>query len=110
MRLIDADNIIKILNTFIENTNDIEIYKDYNYSYRRCKKLILDEPTAYDVEKVVEELKRYRKDYAWAENRAYNKAIDDFAAYANTMPIVEDEDGYKRPMHLEEMAETLKRK
>lgn len=40
--------------------------------------------------------------------KGYNKAIDDFVAYASTMPIVEDEDGYKRPMHLEEIAEQLK--
>lgn len=41
----------------------------------------------------------------------YNKAIDDFVNYANTMPTVEDEDdGYIRPMHLEEMAEMLKKK
>ena len=41
--------------------------------------------------------------------KGYRKAIDDFVAYANTMPTVEDEDdGYIRPMHLEEMAEQLK--
>lgn len=127
MRLVDADNIIKILNTFIENTNDIETYKDYNYSYRRCKKLILDEPTAYDIDNV-EELKainemdleipqhftkeqsEWIKAYCIKRNKEfYNKAIEDFVNYANTMPTIEDEDdGYIRPMHLEEMAEKLK--
>ena len=39
---------------------------------------------------------------------AYNKAIDDFVRFANTMPTVEEEDGTIRPMWLEEMAERLK--
>ena len=37
----------------------------------------------------------------------YNKAIDDFVKFANTMPTVEV-DGEIRPMWLEEMAEQLK--
>ena len=39
--------------------------------------------------------------------QAYNKAIDDFVKFANTMPTVEV-DGEIRPMWLEEMAEQLK--
>ena len=38
----------------------------------------------------------------------YNKGIDDFVKFANTMPTVEEEDGCIRPMWLEEMAEKLK--
>ena len=38
----------------------------------------------------------------------YNKGIDDFVKFANTMPSVEMEDGEIRPMWLEEMAERLK--
>ena len=38
----------------------------------------------------------------------YNKAIDDFVNFANTMPTVEEEDGEIRPMWLEEIAEQLK--
>ena len=37
----------------------------------------------------------------------YNKAIDDFVNFANTMPTVEV-DGEIRPMWLEEIAEQLK--
>ena len=37
----------------------------------------------------------------------YNKAIDDFVKFANTMPTVEV-DGEIRPMWLEEMTEQLK--
>ena len=40
--------------------------------------------------------------------KGYNKAIDDFVNFANTMPTVETEDGTIRPMWLEEMAEQLK--
>ena len=38
----------------------------------------------------------------------YNKAIDDFVNFANTMPTVETDDGEIRPMWLEEIAEQLK--
>ena len=42
--------------------------------------------------------------------QAYNKALDDFVKFANTMPTVEEDDGTIRPMWLEEMAEKLKEK
>ena len=38
----------------------------------------------------------------------YNRAIDDFVKFANTMPTVKEEDGTIRPMWLEEIAEQLK--
>ena len=38
----------------------------------------------------------------------YNKALDDFVNFANTMPTVELENGTIRPMWLEEIAEQLK--
>ena len=43
------------------------------------------------------------------DKEIYNKAIDDFVKFANTMPTVEEEDGEIRPMRLEEMAEHLKK-
>ena len=39
---------------------------------------------------------------------SYNKALDDFVKFANTMPTVEEESGTIRPMRLEEIAEQLK--
>ena len=42
------------------------------------------------------------------DKEIYNKAIDDFVNFANTMPTVEEEDGEVRPMWLEEIAEQLK--
>lgn len=61
----------------------------------------------------LEELKEYKQKpegYLWDEavQQGYNKAIDDFVRFANTMPTVEEEDGTIRPMWLEEMAEQLK--
>ena len=64
----------------------------------------------------LEELKSYREIGTVEECRnsvldivrAYNKALDDFVKFANTMPTVEEEDGKNRPMWLEEMAEQLK--
>ena len=71
--------------------------------------------------KWLEELKAYKKNtdicpicdtycsYLADEfENGYNKAIDDFVRFANTMPTVESEDGTIRPMWLEEMAEQLK--
>ena len=64
----------------------------------------------------LEELKSYREIGTVEECRnsvldivrAYNKALDDFVKFANTMPTVEGEDGTIRPMWLEEMAKQLK--
>ena len=70
----------------------------------------------------LEELKEYKKNsntcpmcdtycsYIAEEfENGYNKAIDDFVRFANTMPTVESEDGTIRPMWLEEIAERLKK-
>ena len=57
----------------------------------------------------LEELKIYRESsYGELHDMIYNKAINDFVRFANTMPTVETEDGEIRPMWLEEMAEKLK--
>ena len=64
----------------------------------------------------LEELKAIKSD-GFTDNlldmeftKGYNKALDDFVKFANTMPTVETEDGKIRPMWLEEMAEKLKEK
>ena len=49
-----------------------------------------------------------KEDIELNQNAMYNKAIDDFVKFANTMPTVEEEDGSIRPMGLEEIAEQLK--
>ena len=49
-----------------------------------------------------------KEDIELNRNAMYNKAIDDFVKFANTMPTVEEDDGTIRPMWLEEMAEKLK--
>ena len=59
----------------------------------------------------LEELKAYKENQHRSlrhmYEKGYNKAIDDFVNFANTMPTVEA-DGEIRPMRLEEMAEQLK--
>ena len=51
----------------------------------------------------------YNEEYTMRKsNKQYNKAVDDFVKFANTMPTVEEDDGTIRPMWLEEMAEKLK--
>ena len=60
----------------------------------------------------MEELKAYKENQHRSlrhmYEKGYNKALDDFVKFANTMPTVEAEDGEVRPMWLEEMAEQLK--
>ena len=60
----------------------------------------------------LEELKAYKENQHRSlrhmYEKGYNKALDDFVKFANTMPTVEEEDGEVRPMWLEEMAEQLK--
>ena len=60
----------------------------------------------------LEELKAYKENQHRSlrhmYEKGYNKALDDFVKFANTMPTVETEDGEIRPMWLEEMAEQLK--
>ena len=59
-------------------------------------------------------LMRYKERDCWKcilkeyTKTVYNKAIDDFVKFANTMPTVETKDGEIRPMWLEEIAEQLK--
>ena len=67
------------------------------------------------IRELIEEVKQYREIGTVEECRnsvlnipkAYNKAIDDFVKFANTMPTVEV-DGEIRPMWLEEIADQLK--
>lgn len=84
MRLVDADNVeeLKAINEM-----DLEIPQHFT-----------------------KEQSEWIKAYCIRRNKEfYNKAIEDFVNYANIMPTVEDEDdGYIRPMCLEEMAEKLK--
>ena len=71
--------------------------------YRDKNKMVVrvDVENMDSVKDKIDELSKY------AEIQ-YNKAIDDFVKFANTMPTVEEEDGTIRPMWLEEIAEQLK--
>ena len=87
-------------------------------AYTTALRLLDYEPTAYDSRKIVEELEKAIEIikqngvsddvYEKIQIQAYNKAIDDFVRFANTMPTIESEDGEIRPMWLEEIAEQLK--
>lgn len=87
-------------------------------AYTTALKLLDYEPTAYDSRKVIEELEKAIETIKQngvsddvckkIQIQAYNKAIDDFVKFANTMPTIESEDGEIRPMWLEEMGEKLK--
>ena len=57
-RLIDADKLIKYIEkTRKENPhNDIKIASNHNFEHFHFIKLVNEQPTAYDVDKVVEQL------------------------------------------------------
>ena len=89
----------------------------YNTCFRKPYIVPIDkhEEAKSIIRELIEEVKQYREIGTVEECRnsvldipkAYNKAIDDFVKFANTMPTVEV-DGEIRPMWLEEMAEQLK--
>lgn len=64
-----------------------------------------EEACAGDCKECEKEIAEMLDDFA-KEIRA--DAFDEFVAFANTMPTVEDDNGEIRPMWLEEMAEKLK--
>ena len=66
----------------ITDTNEYKLVKEYGFAFKEL-------------------------DCSKHDKEIYNKAIDDFVNFANTMPTVEV-DGEIRPMWLEEMAEQLK--
>ena len=104
-----------------ENYNDIinTTYNKCQYEHLSCDgcatptcKEIADENL--QIAEWLEELKSYRAHIFSGDmtqamlKEVYDKAIDDFVRFANTMPTVESEDGTIRPMWLEEIAEQLK--
>ena len=94
------DEVINIL----KSDNDYNKSIGCDTSYEEQLAEWLEELKAYREIGTVEECKNSILDI----QKAYNKAIDDFVKFANTMPTVEEEDGTIRPMWLEEIAEQLK--
>ena len=90
--------------------DDTEVIEEHLDNYKKCVEY------HEQIAEWLEELKVLRlqnhlgRDEALIAGRkeGYNKAIDDFVRFANTMPTVESEDGAIRPMWLEEIAEQLK--
>lgn len=77
MRLIDADELILHLNDFMLqqspiDTQDIESIK-VSEVIKDCIKAVDEQPTAYDVDKVLEQLKNEKE--FWSDADAYNKEI-----------------------------------
>ena len=92
-------------NKRIFHNNDEDEISACNRSAEKHEQLaeLLEELKAYREIGTVEECKNSVLNIL----KAYNKAIDDFVKFANTMPTVEV-DGEIRPMWLEEIAEQLK--
>ena len=116
MRLIDADKLLEETRRdrdYARKNGFLDMYYERQVLIDRIKA----QPTAYDPEKVVEQLEELKaiKSDGFTDDllnmgftKGYNKALYDFVKFANTMPTVEEDDGTIRPMWLEEIAEQLK--
>ena len=82
MRMIDADKMLERLKVW--NTSDNTDKALYNFAWNR----IAEQPTVYDIDKVIEQLENeasrcasffcddYRDDYERGKFEAYNEAIE----------------------------------
>ncbi len=79
MRLIDADNLILHLSDFMmqESPIDVQDIESINVCavIKECIKAVEERPTAYDVDKVVEQLEE-EKECAYADFEFYAKDIN----------------------------------
>ena len=92
MRLIDADKLLETLQD-LEPHCDNKKYENWVLKMLRCymPQIINDEPTAYDVDKVVEELEKLADENYKAYCIAFNS--DDRAeydAYTNAIEIIKE--------------------
>ena len=94
--MLPCDKCVDESEHIAEWLEELKDYRDKNKMVVR-----IDVENMDNIKDKIDELSKY------AESQ-YNKAIDDFVKFANTMPTVEEEDGEIRPMWLEEMAERLK--
>ena len=94
--MLPCDKCVQESRQLVEWLEELKNYRDKNKMVVR-----IDVENMDSIKDKIEELSKY------AESQ-YNKAIDDFVRFANTMPTVESEDGTIRPMWLEEIAERLK--
>ena len=93
---ISCDKCVSESKQLVEWLEELKDYRDKNKMVVR-----VDVENMDSIKDKIDELSKYA-------GSQYNKAIDDFVRFANTMPTVEEEDGENRPMWLEEMAERLK--
>ena len=117
MTIDEAINILKSDNDYNKsigcNTSYEEQLAEWLENYKRLKELF-SKTFIKDCNTCEQEI--YQKVYKEGQDKGfsdghffgYNKAIDDFVKFANTMPTVEEEYGTIRPMWLEEIAEQLK--
>ena len=92
---------------FTDDLLNIGFTKGYNKALEELK--VIKEMDLSIPQHFTKEQSDWIKKYCINRNKEfYNKALDDFVRFANTMPTVESEDGTIRPMWLEEIAEQLK--
>lgn len=68
MRLVDADKLILHLNDYalqespsnVESVEDRKISREVYFAIRNCMKAVEEQPTAFDVDKVIEQLEELK--------------------------------------------------
>ena len=85
--------------------DDTEVIEEHLENYKKCAEYHKKLAEWLEELKAIKENKHRSLRHMY--EKGYNKAIDDFVNFANTMPTVEV-DGEIRPMWLEEIAEQLK--
>ena len=71
MRLVDADKLILHLNDYalqespsnVESVEDRKISREVYSAIRNCMKAVEEQPTAFDVDKVIEQLEELKMRY-----------------------------------------------
>ena len=93
-RLIDANKLIKYIEKSRKENphNDIKIAINHSFEHFHCIKLVNEQPTAYDVDKVVEQLEK---------NHFHTDATFDDDGYCN--------DDSEEVVNLNEAIEIIKR-
>ena len=107
MRLIDADKVIKVLNDYIEHRNsynneDIQKQRETkigNKMIEGCIGTIREQPTAYDLDKVIAQLdekiarldSRQQICYEVGDFKTGDKMVDKVAAFIESKNIVKKE-------------------
>lgn len=83
MRLIDADNLMEQLSKCIYDTTDPAARRAAHDTMACCQSLVDNQPAAYDVDKVVEQLEQQKNQYFRRAEEIKNKFGENYESQKN---------------------------